>query len=274
MHYKQIYIGINYQTPEKTVNWVDKLRNQVVDTLIIVVDNSYSDNPLLEKQLQDLKINNVLYLNTNDNLGYFNGASYALNYVQEKGDTFDWLIVSNVDIELESENIVDILNEYDKTDIGVVAPGIISVDGGYDKNPYKIQRCTKGHMYIRKIAFSNMLFANIYSGLVRLKNKLVVKALDGENKCQEGTEIYMPYGACIYFNKKYFEHGGKISIPLFLFGEELFVAETCKKLGLKIIYVPRIRFKNYEHASTSKLANKRIVKYNYKAICFIIKEFF
>lgn len=267
MYYHTVYIGVNYNTPDKALEWADSIYKTNPESLIVIVDNSKIENLDLK-----IKINKFgIYKWSGKNLGYFNGAAYGLHSIEEEY-IFDWVVVSNVDIKLVTKNVDCILDKFPNA--GVIAPGIISYDTGFDKNPYRLNRSSKKTLMIKKIAFSNSLFALIYGMISNLRNAIIRKKYRDVEKCNEGEKIYLPYGAVLYFSKCFFDKGCFIDFPLFLFGEELFVAEQCIKANVDILYVPSIRFLNYEHASTSLLSSNTVRKRNYEAISYLLKEFY
>lgn len=266
---KVVFIGVNYKTEEKTISWIKSIHDKNPFASIIVVDNSKADNPNLTKQIDELNIHNVQYIDPGSNLGYFNGAAAGYHQLAEDSD---WVVVSNVDIELDSFDMDVYLEKY--KDVGVIAPSIISIESGFDKNPYRLYRPSRKMVLIKKIAFSNAMFAVLYSFLSRIRSRIIINQHIDVAKCDEGTSIYLPYGACFIFSKNYFDKGCQIDFPLFLYGEELYVAEQSRRAGIDIIYVPSIRFMNHEHASTSSLMKHTVRKYNYEAMKYILEEFY
>lgn len=267
MHYHTIYIGVNYKTPEKAIEWVNSIHATNPGSLIVLVDNSSEH----DKELCENVKEKAIYIDSHNNLGYFNGAAYGLHEIEKKY-SFDWIVVSNVDLRLNTTNVDYLLDKFNKA--GVIAPSITSYDTGLDKNPYRLHRQSKRAVQIKKISFSNRIFANFFSSLSNFRNKLIRIKYKKKKKCEEGTAIYLPYGAALFFSAKYFSSGCKIDFPLFLFGEELYVAEQARRAGVNIVYVPSIEFINYEHASTSKLSNEVIIRRNYDAMKFILEEFY
>lgn len=271
MHYHTVYIGVNYKTPEKALSWVDSIFETNGSSLIVVVDNSKNDNPHLEKAVGGGR--KALYIDSGGNLGYFNAAAFALEKIKQQ-NTFDWVAVSNVDLCLQTSNVDDILDNYENA--GVVAPSIISFDTGNDKNPYRINRASKKALIIKRVAFSNRFFFKVYSILSDIRNRSIMhkkKKLEAI-KYSDSFPIYLPYGAVLFFSNHFFKKGCELNFPLFLFGEELFVAEQARRAGLEIVYVPAIRFLNYEHASTSKLNVDLIRECNHKAMKFILEKYY
>lgn len=271
-NYQIIYTGINYKTEEKTINWVKSINKMDSKSLIIVVDNSGSDNPKLQEKLEKLEILNLIYIDTKENLGYFNGAEKAYEFVLSHRIKFEWFVVSNVDIALETQDPEKILGKY--KDAAVVAPKIESCIDGFDKNPYRIDRSSKKTMIFKKNFFRFYPLATLYNKLSSKYNSSIKKEYTNKPKCPEGTKIYLPYGACFIFNKLFFEKGGTIKYPFFLFGEELYIAEQCRTIGLDIKYVPSVKFINFEHASTGSLPSKYIIKQNYKIYKYILDKYY
>ena len=267
MHYHTVYIGVNYKTPLRTIEWANSILTTNPSSLVVVVDNSRNDNPHLKEELGST----IMYVDTGSNLGYFNGAAFGLHRI-EQIHSFDWVVVSNVDLVLKTEKVDEILDDYKKA--AVVAPGIISYDTGFDKNPYRINRPTKRSVEIKKIAFSNAVTSKIYVLLSRYRNSIIQKKHLTEKKCDEGSSIYLPYGAVMFFSKQFFTSGCIIDFPLFLFGEELYVAEQVYKEKLDIIYVPSIEFINFEHASTSHLNSNSVNKRNFLAMKYILDNYY
>lgn len=273
MIYEMIFVGINYKTPQETLKWVKSILNSFSDkTIILVVDNSYYENTSLEKELE--KIDNVIYLIPGENLGYFNGANFALEYLNTNKYLFKWLMISNVDLELKTSDVLAQLKKYEHTNVGVIAPAIISTSSGIDKNPYRVKPYSKEHIYLKKILYSNFLFSSIYEILAKIKCNLKHHKIRMQSTMNSDKEIYLPYGACFIFSRRYFEGGGKIKMKTFLYGEEIFVAEWCRRLGLSVFYVPAIIIKNHEHASTSLLKEQQKRKMNYAVAKYILDEFF
>lgn len=268
MSTKQVYIGINYKTDEKTLSWVSSILRHDKNSLILLVDNTEGRQTDLGQKLNALN-KQIVYLDTNANTGFLGGAYFGYDYLQRNNISFDWIFVSNVDLLLDSDNPGTFLEKYN--DYEVVAPKIQSFATGLDHNPYRLNRLSKKQMLIKKIIHSNMFFATLYSGISKRRGE---KIKQQNSVLPEGTTMYMPYGACMAFNKSFFAAGGTIKYPLFLFGEEMFVAEQCFKLGLKIVYVPSIKFIDFEHASTSALPSSFVVKNNYEAMKFILNEFY
>jgi hypothetical protein len=61
---------------------------------------------------------------------------------------------------------------------------------------------------------------------------------------------------------------------MFLFCEELYLAESCRRAGLTVKYEPSIVVYDKEHVSIGKMPHSLYCKYNLKAMKYIIENFF
>ncbi len=266
MKYELVIIGVNYCSSEQTLAWVQSIRANN-GTLIVVVDTSAEKtDPELEKRLRETG-KNVMYLNPRENLGYFGAARYGLKWLQEKDIAFDALIVSNVDLRFETQNPAEIIRMYDTEGVGVLAPSIL--ENGKDMNPYKLERMTRTQQERRILYLKHPAFQKAVD-LIRGIRKKRQQAVD----YPDGIKIYMGYGACFIFLRRYFDKGGDLNLPLFLYGEEPYVAEMCRELGLDIIYAPKIRIQNVGHVSVSTMPSKRQRDYMIQSAEYCIEHFY
>ena len=90
----------------------------------------------------------------------------------------------------------------------------------------------------------------------------------------ERGEIYAGHGSFIILTKAYFERCGKIDYPVFLFCEEIWLAEKCRQAGLKVVYDPRMTIYDSEHVSIGKMPHDTYCRLNYDAVQYIIKTFY
>ena len=88
------------------------------------------------------------------------------------------------------------------------------------------------------------------------------------------VEIYAPFGAYLIFHKTYFIKGGTLQHGAFLFGEEIFVAETSRRLNLKVIFDPRLKVIHREHSSLRKIGSRNAARYAREATHYLADTFF
>ena len=266
MGYDVVIIGINYCSSEETLKWIQSIPVSERILTLVVDTSAEKTDPELEKALKDYGAN-VVYLNPNENLGYFGGARYGLSWVRENEIAFEALIVSNVDLRFETQDLAVAIQSYDAENVGVLAPSILS--DGKDMNPYKLERMTRAQqerriLYLKHPAFQKAV--DLVRGIRKQRQQTT--------EYPDGMKIYMGYGACFIFLKRYFDRGGNLDLPLFLYGEEPYVSEMCRDLKLDILYAPRIRIRNVGHVSVSTMPSKRQRDYMIQSAEYCIEHYY
>lgn len=262
-----ILICVNYNTYDelscylRSIEVSYKHNSSSINLKVIVADNS-------DKKLQIENQNNSFELEqvyTDNNLGYFGAISYAIKKSKVTLSTYDYILFSNVDLEI-SENFFEKLVSIN-LDAGCLAPSIITKEEQINRNPKILQRYSIKKLKILKLMYKFPLLYKLYT---RFFYKSRRKKIDSKNI----EAIYAAHGSFMIFTKKFSEFLQTMNYPVFLFGEEIFIAENLRKLDLKTIYCPSLLIYDKDHASTSKMKNKFYYKCNYDALKYIIKEFY
>ena len=272
---KTLLIPVIYNSYEKCIDLLKSITNlnNLESLRIILVDNSEKESNFeFEKFIQTLNLN-IEYVKTPFNLGYFGGAQYALGYYQELHPLPDYIIVCNVDIMFKQKDFfVNLYKESLESNVGIIAPSIISIRWGTDSNPQLLKKISSKKIQFLKLISSNCVFINLYQ--ISSYVKKIVGKKDKKKLCLNQTQIYAPHGSIIIFRKIYFSRGGDLKHISFLFGEEIFLAEMAIKLNLKIIYLSSLKIFDFEHVSTGILYSKKICKYLNQSIKDIIKHYY
>src|SRR3954469_4439982 len=74
-------------------------------------------------------------------------------------------------------------------------------------------------------------------------------------------KIYAPHGSFLVLSKEYFRAGGTLDFPCFLFGEEIYLAENLRRLGLDVVYEPSLEVVHQEHKSTKLLKSRELARF-------------
>jgi GT2 family glycosyltransferase len=269
-----VVVAVLYNTFPEAVRYIESLAKTGKGRIqLILVDNSDLPAPgSFTRLLQQFDF--IEYLKTGSNPGYFHGARYGLDHYLDLFKEYPaWTFVTNVDIVFEEDRILDVLSRFEKwPDLGVIAPAIISHRWKTDYNPERIHRYSGARIRFYQAVCSHYLINNAYTLLSYFSHflrGLVTPqrvAKPGDVPDQQVKKIYAPHGACILFHRNYFIRGGTLDHFSFLFGEEIFVAETAMKLGLEVLYVPGIRLTNFEHASVGHLVTPRLNRYHRDAL--------
>lgn len=275
-------ICVNYHTEPEVSDFARELLQQVTrfqQKLIIVDNNEYAnDHDYRESPLDKLsrEYEDVIYYRAGNNLGYYGAADWGLQQYLNIATLPDWIIVCNTDISFENNSfLATLVNLFDRSPPAVIAPSIISSNHGSDQNPFLISRPNKFRMHSYKFIFRYNLTLKTYIFAHSIKQKLTdVRRLVSISypRLAESRYIYAPHGAFIIFNSKYFREGGTLKYGSFLFDEEIFVAETASKLGLRVLYEPQLKVIHKEHATTKTVESMR--QYKYEAAKFCANTYF
>lgn len=227
---------------------------------LVIVNNSK------EVSLAALESENVAIINSDKNRGYFGAFKFALE--KYPLDDVDYVIVCNNDVEFVNDVFFEVLNQkLQKYDI--IAPSVKTLDN-IEQNPHRETSPSLFRKYYYFFYFSCYCFAVFMNNIISLKKKYKKgNPVKNENE----RKIFSAHGACIIFNRSYFERGGKIDAGYFLYGEEDSVAAQADILGLKIGFVPHLKIKHSESVSTGKRFSKNKYRFQKKAYRYIKNKY-
>jgi GT2 family glycosyltransferase len=294
-----VVVGVTYGSDDAAVDFVRAVaqcHRHGVGLSVVVVDNTErSDSSDLFARIEAASPG-VLCVKSPQNLGYFAGASWGLSEWRRQACVEpDWTVVSNVDIEFRQQDFFTELGSVPVTeDIGLVAPAIWSDLWSCDRNPKFAVRPSSRRMRFYKVLYRDYYVLNLYMALAWLKSR-VRYARRRVKRCSEKPgantaraampmrAIYAAQGSCFVFSKWYFSKGGNLEYPCFLFGEEVFVAETVRALGIRIIHYPRLVVNHTDHVSTglaqshslgSFLKSRTIARHMHDSAVYVADKYF
>ena len=278
-----LLIGVNYRTDDHAIGFAKSLAQYPSsDISVVLVDNSEkSDFTFFLDRIAEVNPE-VRCIAAPKNLGYFGGANYGLNFYLENRSIPDWIIVCNVDIEFCDPNFFEHLHELKNVpNLGVIAPCIWSIRWQKDLNPKMVQRPAKKKMQFYKLIFDHYYVQNFYellsffkSGIRAWKARIFTSSTSEQPKPQADAPIYAPHGSCMIFHRRYLESGANLAYSVFLFGEEIFVAEACKDAGLMVMHCPVLSVLDKEHASTGIIRSRRVAGYMKDATNYLLENYF
>ena len=282
-----LVICVNYHNDDETACFVQKLLAQEgeFDLQVVMVDNNEGckgESVLVELARQERQVS---LFQPGKNLGYFGGAAVGLEKYLATSPLPEWVIVSNTDISFQDSKVLGSLvcqyNADTLTAPAVVAPAIISAQNGADLNPFERRRPSRLRMHFLKWVFrfytSFIIYGWLSYGKVWLKGKIKTTASISTDVAKHDTRpvtIYAPDGAFIIFNRRYFEAGGTLNYGAFLAGEEIFVAETARRLGLNVVYDPRLSIIHEVHFARLFCIPRGIARYMAEAAAYCADVFF
>lgn len=267
-----MFLLVNYFNEDEVAEFVrGQLKGALGDTVNVVIIDNGSKN---KRVLGELSSPYVTVIDAKENLGYFGAACLGLeSYLNQYHIYPDATIVCNTDISFISPDFISFLKEIIKTkEFDILGPDIYSTFLKYHQNPYIVNRIAEKRLRLYKFVTSNWLFYSLFTLLHLMKTKFV-KA-NPKNHISSSTQPYAIHGSFMVFAKSYFEKGGTIKYPSFLFGEELFVAETALKLNLKTVYEPTLVVHHNEHATTGVFKSRKTVKLLNQSYTVLLDLFF
>jgi GT2 family glycosyltransferase len=269
-----LLICVNYQSDEATIKFVRSalaLRSSELLKIIVVNNGGYESHSIL---LNQFPADRVQIITTGSNLGYFGGASYGLKMFLENQPIPAWVVISNVDLEFVNSAFLDQLINYPVGhNLGILAPAIQSTLSNTSLNPFFQQRPNKWRMKLYKYMFRNYFLLLLYEILSFIKKKLDFRYIYKSN-LQQVRKIYAPHGSFFIFSRQYFLAGGNLDWPMFLYNEEIFVAETARRIGLEIIYDPKLLIHHHDHVSTGIRKSRTIASHIATAAAYCAETYF
>lgn len=254
----------SYKELSTFISSVDKASNLVrgkANISIFIKDNTSENYQSITPQAKYCTCQ-VLADHTNN--GYFGGVRELMKCVDM--NKYDFSIISNIDLELDEHCFENLCNLNVKEDTGWIAPQIYSSFEKRDKNPRNLQRYSLTRLRIIKILYKFPLLNLLYTQTAYKRKRF--------QKHKDGIEIYAGHGSFIILTKEFYKRCGIINYPIFLFGEEIYLGETCLRVGLKVIYEPSIKILDSEHVSTKTLKKDFYNRCNLEAINYLIKNYY
>ena len=263
---KVIIFCVNYNSFDELEGYLNSLEISVaateVELTVVVVDNSDTFKRIDKKYSFE-----IVHLYTGSNLGYFGGISYGIKRSNKSISKYNYSIISNVDLQVQDNFFVELANLHIPEEIGCIAPKIFSIGENRDRNPKVLERYSKRKLEILRLMYKFPILNNLYTSFFFRKRREKVETT-------EQKLIYAAHGSFMIFTKKVSSFLKEMEYPVFMFGEELYIAEHLRKMNLKTLYLPNLVIKDNDHASTGRMKSKFYYKCNYEAMDMVIKEFF
>ena len=273
-----LLICVNYLKPGETQRFVLSALDQTLKSplRLAVVDNSPPPGAggMSDSIKKDPRVRAIA---SGKNLGYFGGAAAALSDHLKTHPMPEWVIVSNPDVYFPDRGVLQRLFDSHRGDApAVVAPSIRTKGSSVEQNPYMRVRPGRFRMHVYSWIFSAYPIDVVYQGLSWIKHR-ALEAASREGSAAPATspeKIYAPQGAFIAFHRSYFQRGGTLEHGAFLFGEEIFVAETARRLGMTILYDPTLVIEHTERSTGAGLFNRQNSRFRRQASRYLARTFF
>ncbi len=275
-----LLICVSYHSDDLAVRLVESfLRLRSAGCLhIVVVDNSVNDPEL--RFAGRIEHPQVTVLAPPANMGYFGAASYALSHYLYRHSLPDWVIVANVDLTVTDAAFLERLIGYPQaSDLAVIAPSIRSRLTGHEQNPFLLRRPSRWRMmfykYLFRVYWLLILYRLLGVAWKRLKGLPRMESHSGRDLGTPRTKVvYAAHGSFMIFSREYFVRGGNLNYPSFLFGEEMFVAESARRLGLQILHDPGFQVVHEDHAGTGVVMPRHLARELARSAAYCADSYF
>lgn len=270
-----LFLCVNYNSYIELENYlasiIDATNNYSLSKLYveaIISDNSdkgkFFNIDKFKKHDKSFKISIISHF---ENLGYLGGIDRAINSIPiNHFYSFDFVIVSNVDILLPTTFFSNLYTEKTTEQIAWIAPSIVSSHEKKNRNPKILSRPSLLKLKLLKMIFISPIIYQCYVKLIYKKKKGVIVA--------PKSYIYAGHGSFMIFTNHFITKIRNFSFGSFLFCEEIYIAELARLHEMKVIYIPSIYINDIDHISTGKVRATTYCKWNRNSINYIIKNFF
>lgn len=238
--YDLIFIALVYGNTTDVVELIESAERVNCSSKFIIVNSYYDD----ESMKQCLNIANKYgcdFLNTG-NKGYGSGNNRGIEYAL-KQYTFDFLVVSNPDTviqELDYRYLSSLKSN-------VIGPMIIT-STGKNQNPFYVRKKIFPSAEYKFLSSRNKLG---YYSIIAI-NKLIKHAFFAGMKLRKIHEkkVYAVHGSFVIFSYAALKNLGTVfDENIFLFCEEMVLAEEMKYKKIEAIYTDRIKIYHKEDGS-------------------------
>lgn len=237
---------------------------------IVVVDNSVEKKkPPFFNFPSDPNIKIELF--QCENLGYFPSAQLAIKELKLNLNEYNFSTISNVDVRISSDFFNKLFSLKIDQDVAVLAPSILSSSKKLDINPKILRRPTATKLRLNSFFFRNPILHKLLV-LIHLARVKIKYKNDLSNQ-KIFKDIYAAHGSFFIFSDNFFKHIS-LNFPIFLFGEELYIAEMSRKNHLRIIYSNDLKVFDEENISTAELRSSEYCRLNRIALKYILHEFY
>jgi hypothetical protein len=279
---KVCLIGVCHGSFKESLIFLDSIGKSLMginlELDIFFVENSSQFSKQMKNKICIDNPNYQIKFIESDNLGYFPSAIATIKSHSLNVTDYEYLIISNVDLAVSNSFFANLQNIALDTNVGIYAPSILSSKMRVDRNPKILNRPNAFKLKLNYFFFSSAIsyaFLTLIN-FIRLKSRqffrIWLRRVDFQSNFNY-SNIYAPHGSFVVFTNEFFQRNPVLDYPIFLFGEEIYVAEKSRESNLDVRYAPNLVINDTEHASTSLMKNKKYRSLNTIALSYLLKEF-
>lgn len=275
-------LAVCHNSYQESLVFLDSITGSIKSTKVeldfFFIDNSSEVKADLvecvKNRSPEYKINYV----RSDNWGYLPSIAFAIEGLNIALTDYDYVCISNVDLSMSKSFFPALMSLPISKGIGIYAPSILSSALGVDRNPKILKRPSFLKLKVNQQFFrysSSYLILRVVNAL-RLKLRQRLKSSrDPSSSSQKEipVNIYAPHGSFMILTNEFIKRERELCYPMFLFCEEIYVAEKAKEFNLEVVYSPDLIIYDSEHVSTSLMRSESYRKSNFEALSYILQNY-
>lgn len=271
---------VNYKSIDETIDFCIHELGKIQEEFILVIVNNSSDRKTDEKIAEALNAkiiiqipkedtyniihnNNRFVISVKENLGYAKGNNLGVNFLISYFVDIEYFLITNNDLIIYNENIIEVLIERMKTDnkIGLIGPKIIGLDGK-DQSPH------------RELSFSQLMilpklfypFGSLLYRLNLIKTEIIQNAEEGF--------YHRIMGSFMIFSKECFIEINGFDEATFLYAEELIISERMRRKGYGCYFTPSVKvLHNHGNVTRKSFNNEQISDIYTTSLLYYFKKY-
>ena len=238
---KTAVIIVNYNDEKDTIKYVNEINKYKTVDRILVVDNVSTTIGAFE-ELKKLEDEKVKVIKSDKNGGYAYGNNFGMNYLKKINEKYDYIIISNPDIEVKEKAIKECIEILRKNkNIAVIAPRM------FNKENKPIRRSSwKIRTFLLDVVHSTRVFEILFYRILR----------NGEYSEKEYEQKILKVeaisGAFFIIKREVFEEIGLFDENVFLFYEEDILAQKLREMKYDTVSLNTEKFIHYESQTIGK----------------------
>lgn len=269
-----LILAINYSCQDDIIQMLHSVPQAARGAIDVMVTDNSSDLDATGFAPFEDNFARIDILRPGANLGYFGGAQHALASLDDP-TTYDAILIVNPDMIFQDgfwDLLPTALQEAQAAGAGVIFPSVQDMHSLTEANPFMTHRPSRRYIDQRVRLFGNAPLFALWSALSRLRRKLRAKAPFVAS--DEVSDIYAGHGCLFIFARSYFARGGDFNWAGFLYCEEFFVAETCRRAGLSVRLDKRLKTQHLGQVTTGLIDSAQKRRWTHESFSLLRELYF
>lgn len=263
---------LHYQSVDETINCVDSIRRYIPHASIVIVDNASPNKSgeILKKKYTDSC--NIEIIQLHENLGFARGNNAGYQYLREDHEC-EFICCINNDTLIKNDFTVALLEEYEKSRFGILAPLVRLKDGSiqsfnpifHDRTYYldELKSWEDNNIFEAYLAEKDFLTRLIFMHPLITSR---IRKIKQHIKCKYGKrmENVVLHGCFLIFSPDYInKFDTAFCEDTFMYREEELLFLRAQNAQIKTVYSPNIEIIHLEDSATDSIYKSSEEKYEF-----------